>query len=319
MSHFEISPDYSSIIINNKKENIPDPIKKLMNGHDCDLYNINGIEFLKKINIKRIGFHGIAISDYYEFIYRIEGDLIIEHFESKLSAKLEIDNIMVTFGDVSSFGLLVLGCVNPLQLDFYKENDLYQYISIRFNSKLEKINSILPYCICLINKVLSKKKSYLIEDDFLNKNTDDDTLSFQDDVDVKDIHRDLFHLNGKKYTTNPKTINVYQKIALAYKAPYDSRFFIYFQILENYSKKQKIAQGESQFAIFYKRQNTSLKNKVSSKAAVINFDDMIECIRSIRNSIVHNNGLSWDNKTYPMIKILKFQEELIKAMSYFDI
>jgi hypothetical protein len=285
----------------------------------CDEHLAESNQFLKTLGVNRIGFNGLKVDNYYEFIFKVDGDKFLDSHSERHEANTIIDSVAVRIGSPSDLAILVIGCKNPLMKSYYVNNDMFHYISISFSCEEAKVAAILQYAEALINKVLSKGASYLTPDDVFKPESDSDDLYF-DQPSLTDLISEFksFH---KSIHTSDNDYKLYQLIANSYNLKDDLRFIPYFKILEYLSRNQKIANSESRFSKFLSGMSDDFKQEVVSKVdGNIVFDDMVEYIRATRNVLTHP-AAKYKKGTvfYPFKKSVAFQRALISKIVGFEL
>lgn len=279
-------------------------------------------EFIKGINVKRIGFHGFEIDNYYEFIFKIDGDKFLDSHTEQYETMVTIDSVAVRIGTISEVGKFVIGCINPIMKSFYVENRVYHYLTISFECKHSKVNQILQYANALVNKLLSKGNSYITPDDVFKPDTDNDDL-FLDDSNVPSLSEliaELIDLREYKYRTKGDA-KLFSLVASTYHIDEKKRFFSYFKILEYLSRKQKKSRNESKFSNYFHGLDLQIKNSIINDVGNgVVYDDMIDYIRNLRNMMVHPAAKEKFNPSkYSMTTVVRFQKNLIEHLIGFKL
>ncbi|MFQ1692716.1 hypothetical protein ACK38U_09425 [Aeromonas veronii] len=280
-------------------------------------------QFLSTLKVKRIGFNGLRVDNYYEFIFKVDGDKLIDNHSEKYKVNTIIDSVSVRIGSPTDFSILVIGCKNPFMKSYYVENNLYHYISISFSTKETKALAILQYAKALVNRILSKGNSYLSPDDVFKPESDSDNLdddfgfdepSLTELVDEFQSFKTSCHHSNNDY-------KLYDLIAMSYKIKKESRFMSYFKILEYLARNHKVSNGASKFSKYLFDMDINLKQEVVSElGGNVTFDDMVEYIRNTRNVLTHPTA-KYKNGTvlFPFKKSIDFQRVVISKIVGFKI
>lgn len=311
--------------LESRKVEIPCAVIESMQGEldlsDENLAKLN--QFLKTLDVKRIRFHGLKVGNYYEFIFKVDGDKLLDSHSERHEVNAVIDSVPVRIGSPSDFAILVISCRNPLMKNYYVNNDMYHYISISFSCKDTKAAAILHYANALVNRVLSKGDSYLSPDDVFKPESDSDDWiddPFFDQPSLTELISDFQSFGGSAHISNNDD-KLYQLIAKAYKLKDDLRFIPYFNILEYLARNQKVSSGESRFSKFLSGMSPEFKLDIISKVDEnIVFDDMVEYIRNTRNVITHPTAKYKKGTVYHEMKVaVLFQRILISKIVGFEL
>ncbi|AXW96611.2 hypothetical protein QMT04_05090 [Cronobacter sakazakii] len=277
-------------------------------------------KFLKKLNIKRIGFNGLTVGDYYEFIFKVDGDGLLDSHHEKYEVITKIDNIPVRIGSLSDFAILVICCKNPFLKDDYVNNNTYHYISISFSSKPSKLVSLIQCSKFLVNRTLSNGNSFIIPDDIFKPYDSTDEDNSEDDFmfrpSLTETIENLQNLKNKTiYCGNESKL--YELISKSYEVEEEYRFIPYFKVLEHLSRKQKTLRSESKISKYLSGMSIDFKNQVvNDTRCELEYDVVIEYMRCLRNMIVHPNIKPSSKMTvYPIKKMIFFQKILISKIT----
>lgn len=288
-----------------------------------DQHLIASNQFLSTLKVKRIGFNGLKVDNYYEFIFKVDGDKSLDSHSEKYEVNTIIDSVTVRIGSPSDFSILVIGCKNPFMKSYYVENDMYHYVSISFSTKETKAAAVLQYAQALVNRVLAKGNSYLSPDDVFKPDSDSDDLD--DDFgfnqpSLSELIGEFQDFNNYSYISKNND-KLYELIAKAYKIKEELRFIPYFKILEYLARNQKASNGESKFSKFLTEMNIKFKQEVVSELGEnIIFDDMVEYIRNTRNVLTHPTAKYKKGTVYfPLKKSVEFQRSVISKIVGFEI
>lgn len=280
-------------------------------------------QFLSTLKVKRIGFNGLKVDNYYEFIFKVDGDKFLDSHSEKYEVNTIIDSVTVRIGSPSDFSILVIGCKNPFMKSYYVENDMYHYVSISFSTKETKAAAVLQYAQALVNRVLAKGNSYLSPDDVFKPDSDSDDLDDDfgfDQPSLSELIGEFQDFNNSSYISKNND-KLYELIAKAYKIKEELRFIPYFKILEYLARNQKSSNGESKFSKFLTEMNINFKQEVVSELGEnIIFDDMVEYIRNTRNVLTHPTAKYKKGTVYfPLKKSVEFQRLVISKIVGFEI
>ena len=201
-------------------------------------------------------------------------------------------------------------------------NDLFNYISISFTCKEHQAGKLFFYSKAIINKILSRGRSYITADDvFKPADPEEETPDFDyGEPQIDALIDDLIALNNSNHkTTNQEKL--YAIISEAYHLDENSRFLSYFKVLDYLSRNQKIEKGESRFSKFLPALNQETKDKLTkSIPEPIEFHEIIECIRKVRNAMIHPAATIKGNSiNYKIGTMTEFQKNLIEEITGFKI
>ncbi|WP_350606645.1 hypothetical protein [Pseudoalteromonas sp. MER144-MNA-CIBAN-0113] len=288
-----------------------------------DSHLVEANQFLKRLDVKRIGFNGLRLNNCYEFIFKVDGDKFLDSHSGGYEVSTNIDNVKVRIGSPSDFAILVIGCKNPFMKSYYIDNDMYHYISISFSCKETKASAIFQYSKVLINKILSKGNSFIMPDDVFKP--DDTTDEWEDDFgfdqpSLNDLVDDLMGLEGTEHKSKNRS-KLFSLVAEAYRFKEDARFISYFKVLEYLGRRHQAQNGESKISKYLCNMDEEFKAQVMQKVGDgLEYDKVVECMRILRNMIVHPTVKFPSNTTiYPMKKIVCFQKILISELIGFDL
>lgn len=304
---------------------IPEAVIELLqddsNWNDSHLVEAN--QFLNRLDVKRIGFNGLNLNDYYEFIFKVDGDKFLDSHSDPYEISTKIDNENVRIGFPSDFAILVIGCKSPFMKSYYTDNNMYHYISISFTCKKTKVNAIYQYSKTLINKILSKGNSFIVPDDAFKPNETisegEDDFEF-DQPSLTDLVDDLMKLEGTAHKSKNRD-KLFSLLAEAYSFKEDSRFMQYFKVLEYLGRSHPTQNGESKISKYLCNMDEKFKAQVIQEVGDrLEYDKVVECMRILRNMIVHPTVKPPRNTTiYPIKKIIRFQKNLISKLTGFDL
>ncbi|MUJ39716.1 hypothetical protein [Aliivibrio fischeri] len=280
-------------------------------------------QFLSTLEVKRIGFNGLKIDNYYEFIFKVDGDKFLDIHSERYEVSTIIDSEVVRIGSPSDFAILVIGCKNPYMKSDYVDNNMYHYISISFSCKETKAAAILQYAQALVNRVLSKGDSYITPDDVFKPESSsddwDDDLGFNEPS-LTELINEFQDLNGVNHISKNDE-NLFRLITRAYNIKEDLRFISYFRIIEYLASNQKVLKGKSQFSTFLLEMSKEFKQDVVSELDKdIEFDDMVEYIRNTRNVLTHPTAKYKKGTVfYSFKKSVAFQRIVISKLVGFEL
>lgn len=288
-----------------------------------DNHLVEANRFLNSLNVKRIGFNGLRVNNYYEFIFKVDGDKFLDSHAESYEVSTKIDNVNVRIGSLSDFAILVIGCKNPFMKSYYTDNDMYHYISISFSCRETKVGAVLHYSKSLINKILSKGNSFIVPDDVLKPNENSDELEDDFEFDQPSLTQlvaDLMNLEGTEHNSKNRS-KLFSLVAHAYQFKEDLRFIPYFRVLEYLGRNQPIRNGESKISKYLCGLGEEFKVKVMQEVDdSLEYDKVVECMRILRNMIIHPTVKFPSNTVlYPMKKIVCFQKVIISKLAGFDL
>lgn len=288
-----------------------------------DEHLIAANKFLNVLGVKRIGYNGLKVGNYYEFIFKVEGDKFMDSHTERYEVLSTINSVQVRIGSVSDFALLVIGCKNPFMKSYYIENNMYHYISISFTCKSTKVAPIFQYARSLVNKTLSRGNSYISPDDVFKpeESSDelDDLLDF-DQPSLSELILDLQKINGSDF--KPQNMaKLFSLIADSYHHDENGRFISYFKILEYLSRNHQVSKGESKISKYLCDIDSDIKKEMIAKLEInAEYDVIVEYMRILRNMIVHPTvKLKNGSATFPIKIVLAFQKNLIEHFSKFEL
>lgn len=318
----KINYEERTIFINNKKINIPQQVINLLKDDSSTTEEHLEIanNFLNDINANRIGFNGLNIDNYYEFIFRIDGETFFDTHTDKYEIKLTVDNVNVRIGTITDAAILVISCKSPFLKNYYIENEMFHYLTISFNSNEHLVNKVLQHTRSIINSAFSKNKSYIIPDDVFKPTNDDDLDELLETNSLTDAISSLKNLDKTNHISREDQ-KLFELIANSYQVEEKKRFIVYFRILEYISRKQKYRPGKSAFSTYYYNLNNTIKNKtIEALDEKISFNEMIEYIRNLRNLMIHPvYKIPVNIKRFPMREVVKFQKELIHQLTRYKL
>lgn len=311
--------------IENETVEIPEAVIKLLQDDSDwnDSHLVEANQFLNRLDLKRIGFNGLRLNNYYEFIFKVDGDKFLDHHSGGYEISTNIDDVNVRIGSPSDFAILVIGCKSPFMKSYYIDNDMYHYISISFICKETKVSAIYQYSKVLINKILSKGNSFIVPDDVFKP--DETTDEWEDDFgfdqpSLTDLVDDLMRLEGTSHKSKNRS-KLFSLLAEAYRFKEDSRFMSYFKVLEYLGRRHPAKNGESKISKYLCNMDEKFKAQVIQEVGDgLEYDKVVEDMRILRNMIVHPTVKFPRNTTvYPMKKIVCFQKKLISKLTGFDL
>ena len=283
-----------------------------------DSHLVEANQFLKRLDVKRIGFNGLRVNYCYEFIFKVDGDKFLDSHSGSYEVSTTIDNVNVRIGSPSDFAILVIGCKNPFMKSQYTDNDMYHYMSISFSCKETKVSAVFQYSRVLINKILSKGNSFIVPDDVFKP--DDNSDEWEDDFEfdqpsLTELVADLMNLEGTEHESRNRS-KLFSLVAQTYHIKEDSRFIPYFKVLEFLGRNQPIRNGESKISKYLCGMDEELKIQVIQEVDdSLEYDKVVECMRILRNMIIHQTVKFPSNTAlYPMKKIVCFQKVLISML-----
>ncbi|UKA03972.1 hypothetical protein [Photobacterium damselae] len=196
--------------------------------------------FFSTLDIKRVGFNGLKINNQYEFIFKIEGDKILEQYTEYYEYSTSINMNPVRIGSPSDLSLLVIMYTLPALKNYYLQNELCHYLSISFSCKEKEAATTLFYAQALVNRILSRGGSFILPDDIFKPDDvdDQDEFAFIDDPTLGSLIRDFQGFEEENHTPVMDD-TLYRLIAKSYHVKEELRFISYFRIIEYLSRKQK--------------------------------------------------------------------------------
>lgn len=310
--------------IENQEFEIPEKVIEMLEG-DPELtgdHSLAAKKFLKSIDAKRVGFNGLKVGNYYEFIFKIDGDKVLDSHTDRYELLTTIDLIPVRIGTVSEFAILIIGCNTPCMKSCYVDNDMFHYISISFTCQKNKVGAVFQYARSLVNRVLSKGNSFLSPDDVfkpIGQSEDFDDVVF-DEPSLSELIDELLKIQGGEYKSGSRE-KLFSLISKSYHHEESKRFFSYFKILEYLARKQKIENKESKISKFLCNIEPELKSKVvDGLEGNVKYDDLVEYMRNLRNMIIHPTvKIKSGIPVFPVKTVLEFQMKLITNLTGFSL
>lgn len=319
--------DLENKVVTTESETVVIPesvIEMLQDGSDFSDSRLAEVNlFLKRLDVKRIGFNGLRINNYYEFIFKVDGEKFMDSHTERYELLITIDNVNVRIGSPSDCAILVIGCKSPFMKSYYTDNDMYHYMSISFSCIETKVSAVFQYSKFLINRTLSKGNSFIVPDDVFkpNENSDEWEDNFElEQPSLTELVDDLMNLEGTGHKSNNRS-KLFSLISQAYHFKGDERFIPYFKILEYLGRKQLSHNGESKISKYLCGLDDEFKIKVMQEVdESLEYDKVVECMRILRNMIIHPTvKLPSNIVLYPIKKIVCFQKVIISKLTGFDL